>query len=195
MTRIIILARMRGFAFHPVKEFATVKEGTIKDAFKYYCILLAGLAAILAVFVALAVVAASSMIDFLDISKLAPLPAAGVFVGIFAAGLLVALYIPVWLHIWVYVMGGRKGLKQTEKAVMYGATPCLMLGWLPGANIVIGPIWSLIVIINGVMELHKMSPGKAMIALILAILVPLIAVGAIAAILAATLDPATLLSG
>ncbi|MHC1636138.1 MAG: YIP1 family protein, partial [Candidatus Methanospirareceae archaeon] len=75
--------------------------------------------------------------------------------------------------------GGRKGLKQTVKAVMYGATPCLVLGWLPGPNILIAPIWSLFVMLCGIMELQEIYSGKAILAVILAILIPVIIIVAI----------------
>jgi len=88
-----------------------------------------------------------------------------------------------WLHIWVYLFGGRKGFKQTVKAITYGSTPCLVLGWLPGPNIIIAPIWSLLLVINGIIELHEMSPGMAILSVVFAILAPLVIAGvAVAAI-------------
>ncbi len=87
----------------------------------------------------------------------------------------------------MYLLGGRKGLKQTVKTITYGATPCLLLGWVPGPNIIIAPIWSLLLAINGVMELHELSPGMAILAIILAILVPLIIVGAVVATIVPTM--------
>ena len=56
-----------------------------------------------------------------------------------------------------------------------------MLGWLPGVNVIIAPIWSLLLVINGLMELHEMSPGMVIISVVLAILVPLVIVGVVGA--------------
>lgn len=183
MIQMNLLGRIRGFSFNPSKEFAASKGDTLSDAFKYYLLLLAILAAILAIMVTIVVTAGVSMLGLPEFSKLAPLLGAGAFVGIIIAGIIAALYIAVWLHIWVYLFGGRKGLKQSAKAITYGATPCLLLGWVPGPNILIGPIWSLLVVINGVMELHELSSGMAILAVILAILVPVIIIGAVVALL------------
>jgi hypothetical protein len=170
------LGRIRGFSFNPSREFAASKEDSLSDAFKYYVPLLTILAAILAIMVPAVIL----MLGSPEISKFAPLLGAGAFAGIIVAGIIAALYVAVWLHIWVYLFGGRKGLKQTVKAVTYGATPLLLLGWVPGPNIIIAPIWSLLLVVNGTMELHELSSGRAILAVILAILIPLIVVGAIA---------------
>lgn len=188
MIQMDVLGRIRGFSFQPSKEFAASKEDTLSDAFRYYVPLLAILAAILAIVVTAVVL----MLGLPGISKFAPLLGAGAFVGIIAVGIIAALYIAVWVHIWVYLLGGRKGLTQTVKAITYGATPCLVLGWVPGPNVIIAPIWSLLVVINGVMELHELSPGMAILAVILAILIPLIIAGAVVAIFAASFVPAML---
>jgi hypothetical protein len=183
MIQMNVLGKIRGFAFNPAKEFAASKEDALSDVFKYYVLLLAILAAILAI----AVTAVVAMLGLPLISKFAPLLGAGAFVGIIAVGIIAAIYISVWLHIWVYLLGGRKGLKQTVKAITYGSTPCLVLGWVPGPNVIIAPIWSLLVVISGVMELHELSPGMAILAVILAILVPLIILGAVIATLVPTM--------
>lgn len=191
-----ILGRIHGFAFNPSKEFAASKEDTLTAAFKYYVSLLAILALILAIAVTIVVTAMVSMLGLSELTlmpglpglgKIAPLLGAGAFVGIIAAGIIAAIYIAVWLHIWVYLFGGRRGLKQTAKAITYGATPCLLLGWVPGPNIIIAPIWSLLLVITGVMELHELSSGRVILAVILAILVPVIIVGIIAAVIVSTI--------
>ncbi len=190
------LGRIRGFAFKPSKEFAASKEDSLTAAFKYYVPLLAILAAILAIVVTIVVTATVSKLGLSELTlmpglpelgKIAPLLGAGAFVGIIAVGIIAALYIAVWLHIWVYLFGGRGGLKQTVKTITYGATPCLLLGWVPGPNIIIAPIWSLLLVITGAMELHELSSGMAILAVILAILVPLIIVGIAAAVIVSTI--------
>jgi len=89
----------------------------------------------------------------------------------------------LWLHIWVYLVGGRKGLTQTFKALMYGATPSLLLGWISLLGFfapiwviwaLIVEIWALIVEIIGIRQLHEISTGKAVAAVILAIIIPLV---------------------
>ena len=48
-------------------------------------------------------------------------------------------------------------------------------------NVIIAPIWSLLLVISGLMELHEMSPGMVIISVVLAILVPLVIVGVVGA--------------
>jgi len=175
--------RIRGFAFNPARQFAAAKDDSLSDAFKYYTPLLAILGAILSI---VAAIAASKIVSMLGLSgfammeglpelgKIIPLLGVGTFVVTIVLGILAALYIAVWLHIWVYLLGGRKGLRQTTKAVLYGATPCLILGWLAPVNVLVAPIWSILLVIAGLIELHELSPGRSIIAVILAILVPVI---------------------
>jgi len=172
-----MISRIRGFCFNPSRQFEAARADTVGDAFKYFIPLLAFLAAILAI----AVTGIVLMIGIPEMSVFAPLLGAGTFVGIIVIGIFAAMYISVWLHIWVYLLGGRKGFKQTVKAITYGTTPCLLLGWLPGVNVIIAPIWSLLLVINGLMELHEMSPGMVIISVVLAILVPLVIVGVVGA--------------
>ncbi|MHC1577945.1 hypothetical protein B6V00_02370 [ANME-1 cluster archaeon ex4572_4] len=189
------LGKIRGFLFNPARQFGAAKGDSLSDAFKYFLSLLAALGAVFGIVVAAAVSIATAVVELPEMpfpvstAALGPLLGAGIFVAVVAAGVLLALYISVWLHIWVHLFGGRKGLTQTVKAVTYGATPCLVLGWLPGPNILVGPILSLLAGINGVAELHELSPGMAILAVLAAILVPVLAVAAVAAVVAPLLLP------
>jgi len=178
-----MLSQIRGFAFNPARQFAAAKDDSLSDAFKYYIPLLAILGAILSIVAAIGVNMIVSMLGLSglvlmpglpELGKIIPLLGVGTFVGTIILGIIAALYIAVWLHIWTYLLGGKKGLRQTTKAVVYGATPCLILGWLAPVNVLIAPIWSVLLIIGGLIELHELSPGRSIIAVILAILVPII---------------------
>ena len=178
-----MLSQIRGFAFNPARQFAAAKDDSLSDAFKYYIPLLAILGAILSIVAAIGVNMIVSMLGLSglvlmpglpELGKIIPLLGVGTFVGTIILGIIAALYIAVWLHIWTYLLGGKKGLRQTTKAVVYGATPCLILGWLAPVNVLIAPIWSVLLIIGGLKELHELSPGRSIIAVILAILVPII---------------------
>jgi hypothetical protein len=83
----------------------------------------------------------------------------------------------VWLHIFVYILGGRKGYIETLKTIGYGSTPFWLIGWIPIIGWIIGLIWSFILAILGVRELHEMSTGRAAGAVILALVVILIIIG------------------
>ena len=178
-----MLSQIRGFAFNPARQFAAAKDDSLSDAFKYYIPLLAILGAILSIVAAIGVNMIVSMLGLSglvlmpglpELGKIIPLLGVGTFVGTIILGIIAALYIAVWLHIWTYLLGGKKGLRQTTKAVVYGATPCLILGWLAPVNVLIAPIWSVLLVIGGLVELHELSPGRSIIAVTLAILVPVI---------------------
>jgi len=212
-----IVEKIKGFLFSPSETFDASKEDTLGDAFEYYIILLlihALLSALIAEVAfslfggsALIVVGASSpfgrsfgimLLEFMP-ALLAPaeMSASVPFIAVIAvfilyvltAGAIGVLIGGLWLHIWVYLMDGRKGLTQTFKALMYGATPSLLLGWIPeigslaviwGATLsllawisIIGflaSIWALIVGIISIRQLHEISTGRAVAAGILAII-------------------------
>jgi len=85
----------------------------------------------------------------------------------------------------VYLVGGRKGIEQTIKTLMYAMMPQYLFVWIPVVNL----IWALIVGIIGVRQLHELSTERAVLAVILAIIIPAIILGAIIAALIATLIP------
>ena len=178
-----IVEKIKGFLFSPSETFDASKEDTLGDAFKYYIILLLIFALFSAV---IAVVVFSLFAGFFGrmlpgfmpaLLALAGAGAAVAFIAVFIymliAGAIGVLIGGLWLHIWVYLMGGRKGLTQTFKALMYGATPSLLLGWIPFINF-LASIWALIVEIIGIRQLHEISTGRAVAAVILAIIIPLI---------------------
>ncbi|MCW7080940.1 MAG: YIP1 family protein [Candidatus Methanospirare jalkutatii] len=174
-----IVEKIKGFLFSPSETFDASKGDTLGDAFKYYIILLlipALLSAVIAA-VAFSLLAGffGRMLPFMSASlAFAGVGAAVVvFLYVLIAGAIGVLIGGLWLHIWVYLVGGRKGLTQTFKALMYGATPSLLLGWIPVIGF-LASIWALIVEIIGIRQLHEISTGKAVAAVILAIILPLI---------------------
>lgn len=118
-----------------------------------------------------------------------PLLAVGVFVWVLVSGIIGVFIGGLWLHIWVYLVGGRNGIGETIKAVIYGMTPSLLLGWIPIVGF-IALIWALIVETIGVRQLHELSTGKAVLAVIIAIIIPAIIIGVIwAAFMVTMLGP------
>ena len=88
-------------------------------------------------------------------------------------GIIFTLVASAWIHLWVYLLGGRKGIMQTFKAIVYGNTPRLLLGWIPFIGIVF-MLWSLILGILGIRELQAIGTGKAILAVAIAVIIPLI---------------------
>lgn len=166
--------------FSPSETFDASKEETLGDAFIYFVVILAIYAVLVAIIATGAFSLIGGMYGMFGVPgmrgaamgrftvELGLLP----FVGVFILGL--------WLHLWVYLFGGRNGVVQTIKAVIYGWTPRLVLGWIPIINI-IAWIWALIVGIIGIRQLHELSTGKAVIAVIIALIIPSIIIGALIA--------------
>jgi hypothetical protein len=95
--------------------------------------------------------------------------------------LIMVFIIGGWLHLFVYLLGGRKGYLETVKALIFGSTPYMLIGWIPLVGIIIGGIWSLILSILGIRELHQISTGRAAGAVILAAIIIVIIIALIAA--------------
>jgi hypothetical protein len=89
------------------------------------------------------------------------------------AAFILTIIVAAWVHLWVYIFGGRKGILQTLRAVLYGNTPYLLLGWIPLVGIVFA-LWSIALGILGVRELQEMSTQSAVLAVAAAIITLLI---------------------
>ena len=167
---------IKGFLLSPVDTFQKVRKADLGDALKYFLILVV-INTVLSVIISLVALSSmwaaySSIFEGLGIA----LPAAAGFGIIVFAILMIfvtllALFIgAAWLHLWVYILGGRKGYMETLKALAYGDTPYLLIGWIPLIGF-IGAIWSFVLYIVGVRELQMMSTGRAAGAVILAVVV------------------------
>lgn len=166
--------KVKGFLFNPTATFNAVKTEALGEAFKYFLILLLIFSIILAALTAILGTAFTSLL-----SPILPIPLLGAAVAIVAVlilifsivvGIIGAVISGLWFHIWVYLVGGRKGLTQTMKAVMYSYTPSLLLGWIPLIGL-ISTIWSIIIMIIGFRELHELSTGRAILAWLISALV------------------------
>jgi len=187
-----IWERIKGFLFSPSDTFDASMEDTLGDAFKYYVVILMIPAVLSAILIAVLFSLFAGMLGVFGVpaipfgAAMAPLLAVGVFVGVLVGGIIGVFIDGLWLHLWVYLVGGRNGIGETIKAVMYGATPSFLLGWIPIVNF-IALIWALIVGIIGVRQLQELSTGKAVLAVIIAIAIPLIIYAVILAAFIATM--------
>jgi hypothetical protein len=91
----------------------------------------------------------------------------GAFVGLFISG--------SWAHLFVRAFGGRKGYGNTIKAFAYGNTPIFLFGWIPFVGALFS-IWALVLDIIGIRQLHEISTGRAVGAVLLSI-VALVIIG------------------
>ncbi len=66
----------------------------------------------------------------------------------------------------VHIAGGKKGLNQTIKALVYSSTPALLFGWIPVISFIPG-MWSLILNIIGIREFQEISTERALLAVVI----------------------------
>lgn len=187
--------KMKGLLLEPSKTFDDLKEEPLLGAVKYYV----GIAAVYSALFALMLGFAGSLFgSMMGFGNLGMMMGAGVGIGaaitffvLFMIMAIVGAFIGgAILHIFVYIAGGRKGMTQTIKAGMYGSTASLLFGWLPIINI-IAAIWSLVIEIIGIRQLHEITTGRAILALVL----PLIIAFILAMVLAGLFVIATTSSG
>ncbi|KAF5432167.1 Signal peptidase I [Candidatus Methanophagaceae archaeon] len=150
-----VIDRIKGFLFSPTKTFDVSKEDTLGNAVIYFITLLM-ICAVLSSIVGWPVFRYGVTMAFL----------------IFLLGLLSVFIGGLWTHMWVYLFGGRKGVTQTLKALLYGATPGCVLGWIPIVGI-IAVVWGFIVQIVGIKQLQEMPTIRAVLVLSIAISIPL----------------------
>lgn len=176
--------KVKGFLLEPSNTLYNSREDPLIEALKYYFILVliySVLEALIRIFFGELIV--SMMGKYVMFSGLPP-NFAGMEEIIIESIYYIIYAIPgifisgVFLHFGVYLAGGKKGLNQTIKALVYTSTPSLLLGWIPVINIVAG-MWSLVLNIIGIREFHEISTERA----ILAMLIPLTIILLLAAIL------------
>jgi hypothetical protein len=168
--------KVKDFLTNPVDTFRQSKEEQPDTVFPYFVMLLLLHAAFSAVLAALA-------IEILPMAGMINGGLSGPVVVFFVslvAGFVGILVFGAWLHLWVYIFGGRRGIWQTMKAVMYGDTPFLLFGWIPFIGFIF-LLWSLVLGILGIRELQDMNSIKAILAVALAVMIPLILVLILAA--------------
>ncbi len=181
--------KVRGFLLEPSKTFDALKEEPFEEAIKYYVIIAMVYSVFLALLLAFAGNLAGTMMGFENLGMMmgagAGIGAAIIFFVMFMLTAIVGAFIGgAILHIFVYIVGGRRGILQTIKASMYGSTPSLLFGWIPVVSF-IAIIWSLVAEIIGIRQLHELTTGRAILAVILPILIAIILTIVLAAIIAA----------
>jgi hypothetical protein len=164
--------KVKGFLGTPLNTFNDVEPEALVSALQYFIIwavIYAVLQTIL--FYTLGRGVFQTLWDLLGLSG-APLyflhPATfglasvlGAFGGLFLSG--------SWAHLFVRAFGGRKGYGNTIKAFAYGNTPIFLFGWIPFVGGLFS-IWALVLDIIGIRQLHGISTGRAIGAVLLSIL-------------------------
>ena len=163
-----IAEKMKGVLFHPTETFAkTIRNDTLTDTLIYLLILVVIFTALAGVLMLVGVSAYAGLATGIvagGLSVLAFIPL------LFFAGLAGAIIVALFMHIWVYLAGGREGITETWKAVIYASTPSLLFGWIPVVGFVMA-LWSLVLMVIGIRELQNMTTARAFLAVIIGYLV------------------------
>jgi hypothetical protein len=195
--------KAKAFLMTPVEELQKSRDDSTESTLQYY-ILIVLFNAILTALIALLLGGHGTLNAMSTLMK--QLGWALPFVGAVGAILMVVLVailaviflfiFAIWLHIWVYVAGGRKGYMDTVKALAYGSTPGMIIGWIPVIGPFIGGIWTLVLEVLSVREIHQISTERAVIAVILAVMIPIIIMLLfLAAILSTMVSGVTMMPG
>jgi len=163
--------KVKGFLGAPLNTFNNVEAEGLGSALKYFTIWVVIYAILRTiVFYTLERRVFETLWDLLGVSDaaiyrfdpvvFALLAVLGAFASLFISGSLT--------HLFVRAFGGRKGYGNTIKAFAYGNTPVLLFGWIPFVGMLL-PIWALVLNIIGIRQLHEISTGRAIGAVLLGI--------------------------
>lgn len=174
--------KMKGFLLKPSQTFNACKDESLGEAIKYFVYF----------YVIVALISIPLSLNSKELASFLGLETYGIG-GIF---ILFALIIGILIegaftHIGVYLFGGRKGINQTIKAVFY-STAILILFFIVieffkqipyNNNIplfiidiseIIAGIWTLVLIILGVRQLHEITTLRATMGVLFINLIPII---------------------
>jgi len=161
--------KVKGFLGAPVNTFNNVEAEALGSALKYFTIWIVIYTILRTiVFYKLERRIFQTLWDLLGLSDaalylfhpvtFAVLGVLGAFGGLFIGG--------SWTHLFVLAFGGRKGYGNTMKAFAYGYTPVFLFGWIPFVGMLF-PVWALVLYIIGIRQLHQISTGRAIGAVLL----------------------------
>ena len=178
-------SKLRGFLGNPTVTFGAVKEDTLGVALKYalICLVIFGACTGLIFGVVVHLYFGIGEWLFADLpGYLGPASPSywlvvPIAIGLSIAGGMMFIFIGgAWIHLWVYLLGGRKGhgYMRTVKALIYGATPGYLVGWVPFIGAFAGGIWALVLTIIGLRELHGITTGRAVAACLLLVVLVLV---------------------
>lgn len=174
---------IKGFFLSPVETFRKVKDTDYGYTLVYFLILTL-IYTVLSVPVMLVTLPSTWFTGVYGLPGIGLLSGFGIVliaVMMIIAALIFLFIGSAWLHLWVYLFGGRNGYRETLKALAFGGTPALLLGWIPLFGI-LAAIWSLVLTFLGVRELQAISNARALGAIILAVVIPLFVLVLLAAI-------------
>lgn len=180
--------KVKGFLLEPSKTFDASKGDTLIEALKYYLIIVAIHSAILSLFVTfftpMSVLPPSYILLPLYITVFGSIFGFywGINVGTGIEGaisgfliLMIFRTLRVFiggaiLHLCLGIVGRKKGITQTIKALMYGSTPAFLFHLIPFITF-FAVMWSLVLEIIGIRQLQEITTGRAIVATLLSIVI------------------------
>jgi hypothetical protein len=166
-----IIARAKGFLLSPGETIRASRDDSAETVFTYFIALLIIDALLTSAITALGIGVLGMFGQYLP--TFGPFLPVIIFGVVLIGGLVWALIISAWTQLWVYILGGRKGIFQTMKAVLYGMTPSLLFSWIPFIGFVFA-LWAIVLEILGIRELQELSTGKAILVVFISVMVPLL---------------------
>jgi hypothetical protein len=163
-----IVEQVKGFLMNPVETFRDAKGDDLGEVLTYFAVILA----INAVLSGLLIMAGfNPTADLLGIEAETGI-VAGIttIIQVFISGFIGLFILALIIHLFVALIIGGNGVEQTIKAMAYGATPSMLLGWIPVVNL-IGFVWAVILYVIGIRELHDTTTGRAAIAVVLPVII------------------------
>ena len=142
---------VKGLLLNPTDTFDDLEYDTMEDAIKYCGVIVA----IFGLLFSITYFIRETFAIFVIVLMMC------ILIGTFIVGFI------------FYIVGGRNGIEQTIKVVMYSLTPFLLLSWLPIIGIFAG-LWSLLLEIIGIRHFHDLTTGRLVIATILSLVILII---------------------
>jgi hypothetical protein len=162
-----IVTKIKGILLNPIESFQQSENDRPKEVLTYFVVL----------FLIYSVLSTVVKYIGLDSETIALLPVFGNIFFLFAFAvfsfLVIAVIFVMLLHFWLYILCGKGGIMQTIKAFVYASTPMLLFGWIPVIGFIF-TIWSAVLNVLGIRELHKMSTGEAAGAFVATIIITVV---------------------
>lgn len=186
------IEKVKGFLIEPSKAFDASKEDTLIDALKYYLILAAihsAFGILLWMFVPIGNLVLPPSYILLPLYVTLFGSVFGNYWGLtFGRGLggalLTFLVLMIFrtlrvfiggaiLHACLKIVGRKKGITQTIKALLYGSTPAFLFHLIPVVSF-FAVMWSLVLEIIGTRQLQEITTGRAIVAVFMSIIIVVI---------------------
>jgi hypothetical protein len=152
-----------GLIMHPVRTLISLRDESLASALLYYLAITLGFT-ILSIIMVLAAGALA-----------APLPVSGVdplSMALFGIELICITFVSLLIgtgivHGAVWLMDGAGTIQDTIRIFCYAETPSLVVGWVPVIGWIIASVWSVILLVLGLKEYHRLTLQQAVIAVLL----------------------------